>query len=60
MGTQTVKRALTGGLLFTPEQSKRIQAEVEKRASVQNSRLYEQRISKVHQPAEPERIRPAD
>ena len=56
-GRRQVKQALTGGLLFTHEQSKRIQAEVEKRTSVQNSSLDEQRIREVHQPAEPERVR---
>jgi len=59
-GRKQVKQALTGGLRFTHDQSKRIQAEVEKRTSVQNSSLAEQRISEVHQPAEPERILQAD
>jgi len=51
-----VKQALTGGLLFTHEQSKDIQAEVEKRTSVQNASLDERHMKGVRKPAEPERI----
>jgi len=55
-GRKQVQQALTGGLLFTHAQSKRIQAEAEKRTSVQNTRLDEQRIREVRQRDEPERI----
>ncbi len=55
-GRKQVKQALTGGLLFTHEQSKHIQAEVEKRTSVQNASLDERHMKDVRKPAEPERI----
>jgi len=55
-GRKQVKQALTGGLLFTHEQSKHIQAEVEKRTSVQNASLNERHMKDVRKPAEPERI----
>ena len=55
-GRKQVQQALTGGLLFTDAQSKRIQAEAEKRTSVQNTRLDEQRIREVRRRDEPERI----
>jgi hypothetical protein len=46
-GRKQVKQALTGGLLFTHEQSKHIQAEVERRTSVQNASLDEQHMRDV-------------
>ena len=55
-GRKQVKQALTGGLLFTHEQSKHIQAEAEKRTSVQNASLDERHMKDVRKPAEPERI----
>jgi hypothetical protein len=55
-GRKQVRQALTGGLLFTLEQSKRIQAEVGKRTTVQNASLNEQRRGEIRQRAEPERI----
>ena len=46
-GRKQVKQALTGGLLFTHEQSKHIQAEVEKRTHVQNANLDERHMRDV-------------
>jgi hypothetical protein len=55
-GRKQVNQALTGGLLFTHEQSKRIQAEVEKRTSVRTLASIGGASDKVHQPAESEGI----
>lgn len=55
-GRKQMNQALTGGLLFTHEQSKRIQAEVEKRTSVQNASLDEQHMREIRKGDEPERL----
>jgi hypothetical protein len=54
------RQLLIGEFLFTPEQSKRLQAEAERRTSVQNASVDEQRMREVRQRAEPERIPQTD
>jgi hypothetical protein len=44
-----VKQAMTGVMLFTHEQSKRIQTEAQTRISLQAVRLKEQRLGRVEQ-----------
>ena len=59
-GAKEFRLALMGGLLFTTQQSKVIQAEARRRMSLQAGILTEQRLATVDQRAEPRGILQSD